>query len=100
MWERRALDQMRCSYTNYVFGHTMTGMLLPCYPMQIMFKGNLIGIDCGCAAIPNDKKLNTLGGRLGCIKLETNECFYSHDFERPRHLPRDFLELTRKGALA
>lgn len=100
VWERRALDQMRCSDTNYVFGHTMTGMLLPCYPMQIMFKGNLIGIDCGCAAIPNDKKLNTLGGRLGCIKLETNECFYSHDFERPRHLPRDFLELTRKGALA
>lgn len=86
VWSREALDFMRRTVTNYVFGHTMTGMLIERSPMRIIFKGNLIGIDCGCAVIPNSLNhqiLGAQGGRLTCIRLEDKKCFYSDEEVKP-----------------
>lgn len=86
VWSREALDFMRRTVTNYVFGHTMTGMLMERSPMRIIFKGNLIGIDCGCAVIPNSLNhqiLGAQGGRLACIRLEDKKFFYSDEEVKP-----------------
>lgn len=58
--------------TIYIIGHTPTFKIGEEYAGKIYRKGNLIDIDCGCAA----------GYRLGAYCLETDEEFYV-DYEEP-----------------
>lgn len=52
-----------------IFGHTPTLNLQPNIPAEIYFAEDKIGIDCG-AAYPSHQ------GRLGCLNLDTLECYY------------------------
>lgn len=52
-----------------IFGHTPTARYQVAYPMKIYHGDNrMIGIDCGCAYID---------GRLGCLRLDDMQEFYS-----------------------
>lgn len=52
-----------------IFGHTLTCRYQTAYPMKIYHGENrMIGIDCGCAY---------LDGRLGCLRLDDMQEFYS-----------------------
>ncbi|MGN0650889.1 MAG: metallophosphoesterase [Oscillospiraceae bacterium] len=95
VWDRNALDKMRLSDRNYVYGHTMTFLMTLKYPMEIVFDGNLIAIDCGCAAISaksGRRRFGDLGGRLGCIRLDDMKCFYSDEYKAP-----DAYSLTKRA---
>lgn len=64
---------------NYVFGHTGTFMFDPKPAPSIWRKGDLIGIDCGCAVKDGFYKpqIGMIKGRLGCIRLDDMKKFYS-----------------------
>lgn len=79
VWERNALAEMSESGRNYVFGHTGTFMFDPKPAPSIWRKGDLIGIDCGCAVKDGFYKpqIGMIKGRLGCIRLDDMRKFYS-----------------------
>lgn len=53
-----------------ICGHTPTIFLSGIFPMEILQDGKIIWIDCGCAYGTGQ------GGRLACLRLETDERFY------------------------
>ncbi len=53
-----------------ICGHTPTILLSGIFPMEILQEGKIMWIDCGCAYGTGQ------GGRLSCIRLETEERFY------------------------
>ena len=53
-----------------ICGHTPTILLSGIFPMEILQDGRIIWIDCGCAYGTGR------GGRLSCLRLETEERFY------------------------
>ena len=54
-----------------IFGHTPTHHYNHEYPMAIWHGKNKIGIDCGCA--------RGADGRLGCLRLDDMQEFYSEE---------------------
>ena len=53
-----------------ICGHTPTIFLTGIFPMEILREGKIMWIDCGCAYGTDQ------GGRLACVRLETEERFY------------------------
>jgi len=53
-----------------ICGHTPTIFLSGIFPMEILQEGKIMWIDCGCAYGTDQ------GGRLACLRLETDERFY------------------------
>ncbi len=63
-------DQMPEGKT-VIFGHTPTKQYQRNDPMSIYYGNRMIGIDCGCAW--------GYDGRLGCLRLDDMQEFYSED---------------------
>lgn len=78
VWERGALEAMKSSPVNYIFGHTPTFHFLDSMDSHIWFDANLIDVDCGCA-IKDDVEIGdeVLKGRLGCLRLDDMKLFYA-----------------------
>ena len=55
-----------------ICGHTPTHVYSGIFPMEILQEGKIMWIDCGCAYGTD------LGGRLACVRLETDERFYEN----------------------
>lgn len=55
-----------------ICGHTPTIFLSGIFPMEILQEGKIMWIDCGCAYGTDQ------GGRLACVRLETEERFYEN----------------------
>ena len=53
-----------------ICGHTPTYFHSGILPMEILQEGKIMWIDCGCAYG------SAMGGRLACVRLETEERFY------------------------
>lgn len=79
VWERNALKEMSKASKNYVFGHTGTFNFAPNPAPTVFRKGNLIGIDCGCAVKDGffDPEIGIIRGRLGCVRLDDMRVYYS-----------------------
>lgn len=94
VWERNALREMSKAGRNYVFGHTGTFNFAPNPDPSVYIKGNLIGIDCGCAVKNGyfDPEIGIIKGRLGCVRLDDMNVFYSGDSGSKRR-KRSKLEL-------
>jgi serine/threonine protein phosphatase 1 len=69
VWERVRPGESGPEDAILIFGHTPTIHYQDCTPMQIWYKDNLIGTDCG-AAYPE--------GRLSCLRLDDMKEFYSN----------------------
>ena len=69
MWKRLDRYAKLPEGKTVIFGHTPTARYQVAYPMKIYHGDNgMIGIDCGCAYID---------GRLGCLRLDDMQEFYS-----------------------
>lgn len=64
-----------------VFGHTPTTHFSTKDPMCIWYKGNWIGIDCGCTYPEGGDAWTGVHGRLGCLRLDDMAEFYSEEYE-------------------
>ena len=76
VWKRwRRPNGAHRNYT-LVFGHSTTDHYQDVLPMEPWFGNNCIGIDCG-SAYPATKHYRNIG-RLGCLRLDDGELFYSN----------------------
>ena len=71
VWTRLGRNTPLIEGKMVIFGHTPTHHYLPDFPMRIWHGRDKIGIDCGCAWGAD--------GRLGCLRLDDMQEFYSEE---------------------
>ena len=71
VWTRLGRNTLLFEDKIVIFGHTPTYHYNHEYPMAIRHGRNKIGIDCGCA--------RGADGRLGCLRLDDMQEFYSEE---------------------
>ena len=71
VWNRISPDdQLEFPQDLMICGHTPTIFISGIFPMEVLQEGKIMWIDCGCAYGTG------MGGRLACLRLETEERFY------------------------
>ena len=75
VWRRLKEWEFPIPGPKLIFGHTPTRNYRNIAPMEVWFGPNAIGIDCG-SGYP-ETGIDSLYGRLACIRLEDGKTYYS-----------------------
>ncbi len=96
VWNRDALFQVPPPEDKVIlFGHTPTRHFQDADPLCIWEGHNLLGIDCG-SGYPDPPVPGHMKGRLGCIRLEDMQTWYSQEALEPTPEPEPEAEAEKE----